>query len=276
MIMRSKIVPVILIMLSSLTCFGQRSATIPKVDFYLDQDRAAIIITYSIEKYQPYERFNVYPVIRKASGEKINANSFSGDISDVSGGPGKKIIWDLAKDNIILDEEIYVELTGERIVMSVVEKNTVTPGQLNLPGKDKGKESKSVKRTALFFESFVFPGWGTSRLTGKNGHFVKGALGYGTLIGSLLMAKKAGDNYDAYKRSSDAAERDELFNEASKNNTLAWVLGGSAAAIWSVDLVSVLAIRERSSAGSASLMKINVGYSLAAGNSHQLNCRINF
>jgi hypothetical protein len=138
------------------------------------------------------------------------------------------------------------------------------------------REIKPVNRTGLFFESLVFPGWGTSRLTRKNGHFVKGALGYGTLIGSLFMTIKASDSYDAYKLSEITSERDVLFNEAKNNNKLAMILAGSAAAIWSVDLVSVLVIKDKSESSLARLINIDVGYNLAAGHSHQLSCRINF
>lgn len=274
--MKSKLVPVLFLILINLTCFGQKSATIGNVDFNFDQDRSLIIITYSIEKYRPDDRFNIYPVVRKSTGEKVNAVSFTGDLIGVTGGPDKRIAWDLAKDNIILDDEIYVEVTGERIVDSVVDG----PGEkLDMGQSSRTKSEKDIKpvnRTGLFFESLAFPGWGTSRLTGKNGHFVKGALGYGTLIGSLLMTIKASDSYDAYRRSEITSERDVLFNEAKNNNKLSMILAGSAAAIWSVDLISVLVIKDKSDSSLARLININVGYNLAAGHSHQLSCRINF
>lgn len=274
--MRSKIFPVIFLILTNFTCFSQKSATIPNVDFYLDPGKSAIIITYSIEKFKPDDRFNIYPVIRKASGEKINAMSMSGDLNGVTGGPGKKIIWDLAKDNIIIDDEIFVELSFEMISPAVVEKPEEKQNLGQLPTTIMQKDMKPANRTALFFQSLAFPGWGTSKLTGKNGHFVKGALGYGALIGSLMMTKKAGDSYDAYKLSDVTSERDNLFNEAVNNNRLSMILAGTAAAIWSVDLISVLAIKDKSVNSATGLFKMNVGYSLASGNSHQISFKVNF
>lgn len=274
--MRIKIIPVLFLFLTSFTCLGQRSATITNVDFYLDQGKSVITITYNIERFNPADRFNIFPVIRKASGEKINAMSFTGDLNNVKGGPGKVINWDLAKDNIIFDDEIYVEVTGERIEPPVVETTVERKDIGKVPETIRQKKSASVNRGALFFQSLAFPGWGTSKLTGKNGHFVKGALGYGALLGSLLMNKKAADSYDAYKLSNTTTERNNLFNEARSNNSMAMILAGSATAIWSVDLISVLAIKDKSANSSVGLLKINLGYSVAAGHSHQFSCKINF
>ena len=61
-----------------------------------------LIIDYNFIKSKSTQRFTVWVEITKSTGEKINAQSFSGDIGDnLQGGENKQIIWDYNKDGII-------------------------------------------------------------------------------------------------------------------------------------------------------------------------------
>ncbi|RLD85884.1 MAG: hypothetical protein DRJ07_02125, partial [Bacteroidetes bacterium] len=77
-----------------------------------------LIIDYNFIKSKSTQRFNVWVEITKSTGEKINAQSFSGDIGDdLKGGENKQIIWDYNKDGIILNDDINVEVFANITVL---------------------------------------------------------------------------------------------------------------------------------------------------------------
>src|ERR1035437_9895743 len=228
--MKSRSFLVLFLFFIDTICYSQGVANIRDIDFSLVGSK--LIITYEIANYHTGDKFNITPEIHKAAGDKINAVSFTGDLKEVSGGPDKKIIWDIEKDNIILDDDIYIVIAGEMIGEPVVNKPVETQKITQVPTVVKQKELKTVSRTVCFFESLIFPGWGSGRLTLKNVHLVKGFFGYGVMIGSLLMASKANASFDDYKSANTSTDRDKYYNEAKKSNTIAKILAGSAAVVW--------------------------------------------
>ena len=272
--MKFKFLLVLVLFFIDILCYCQGVATFRNIDFSVVGGK--LIITYDIINYKTNDKFNIIPEIYKASGEKINALSFTGDLKEVSGGSGKKITWDIGKDNIILDEDIYVVISGEIIGEHIVDKPVETQKVIREPIAVNQKGLKPVNRTACLFESLIFPGWGTSRLTLKNGHFVKGFLGYGALIGSVILGKMANDSYDSYKSAISSTDRDNYFDNANKNSTMSMILASGAAAIWSFDLISVLAVKNKTIGRSSAGISIKIGYSLALENTHQFTCKIKF
>lgn len=253
--------------------YCQKEAKIVHVDFSLVEGK--LIITYDLSDYKSNDRFNIIPEVYKVSGEKLNAASFSGDLNGVNSVSGNRIVWDIEKDNIVLDDEIYVILKGEVINIPpiiTIEKQSPEMGHVS----EKKTGVKPVSRAACFFESLIFPGWGTSRLTLKNWHFVKGILGYGTVISSLIMSKKASESFDAYSIALTPENRDYLFGQMEKRTRASNILLGVAGAVWSVDLINVLAARNRTLSKAYSNIEIKIGYTAGYLNTSQFTCKVSF
>lgn len=88
---------------------SQSLAKVENIDFYADGPK--LVITYDIVKAKPGETFDIWIKIVTASGKEISPITFTGDAeSGITGGPGKKIIWDVEADNVVLDEEFSVEV----------------------------------------------------------------------------------------------------------------------------------------------------------------------
>jgi hypothetical protein len=272
--MRFRFLLIPVLFFTEIICNCQGVATIRNIDFVLVEGK--LIITYDIIDFKPGDRFNILPEIYKSSDVKINAISFTGDLKEVAGGPGKKISWEIGKDNLILDEDIYVIITGEIFNDPVVDKPIETQRVIQEPIAVIQDEMKTVSRAGCFFESIIFPGWGTSRLTLKKGNLVKGFLGYGAIIGSLILNNRANDSYDLYLSTSSSANRDIYYDKSNKNIKISNILAGGAIAIWSIDLISVLAVRNKTIGRNSAAISINIGYTLAVENSRQIICRVKF
>lgn len=95
-----------------LNLFCQTRVTVTKPRLKLSNEN--LIIEYNILNTDPSDLFKVWIEVTNASGFMINAKSLSGDVGeDITGGSNKRILWNLANDNILLDEEIYVEVKAE-------------------------------------------------------------------------------------------------------------------------------------------------------------------
>jgi len=87
----------------------QTSAKMENINFYAEGSK--LVITYDIVKAKPGETFDIWFKIVTASGKEISPITFSGDAeSGIIGGHGKKIIWDVEVDKVVLDEEFSVEV----------------------------------------------------------------------------------------------------------------------------------------------------------------------
>jgi hypothetical protein len=242
--MRATLVIFLFIYLGTPYSNGQSVASIQNVDFQLFENK--LIITYDISNYKYSDKFNITPQIYKVSGEKINAKTISGDLINVLGGPAKKIIWEIEKDNILLNDDIYVIIIGEKI-------EEVKPVLTTA--------AHSVNKGACFFKSLVFPGWGSSRLINKNIHLIKGFLGYGAAIGAIIFNIKANNAYDNYKNMTLYSDvRKEYYDEMKKNNLYSIVFASGAGFIWGLDLITVLAVKPKTSANPSTSSTITIGY----------------
>lgn len=160
------------------------------------------------------------------------------------------------------------------LLLNLKEQESQIPAKKTLP--ENSKSIHQVSRTACFFESLIFPGWGTSRLTLNNNHFLKGVLGYAAVIGSIAYNSASNNSYNDYKNAIDETDRDDNYKKAEKYDKLSKYIAGGAAAIWTVDLLSVFAVKNETLKPKTSAVRIDVGYSMAYSNSHQLVLRLNF
>lgn len=172
-----------------------------------------LIIDYNFIKSKSTQRFNVWVEITKSTGEKINANSLSGDIGDnLQGGENKQIIWDYNKDGIILNDDINIEVFANITVLG--------------PGMSKA-----------MLLSTVFPGLGLTKLNPGKPYWIMGIVGYGLIGASVAMNKKAVQNYNDYLNTEDPNDSEDLYSRSEENDKISKICAYSAIGIWAGNLI---------------------------------------
>jgi hypothetical protein len=199
-------------------------AVVSNVDFKLVNEE--FIITYDIVNSRPGELFLVKVNILTESGKPINAKSFKGDFGkNILGGYGKRIIWEISKDIAFLDDKISVE----------VEAVNQNPRLI-----------KPVSKGKALLLSTLYPGLGSSKITLKGYHLIKGVASYGSLVGSFLYQQKSDRSAHDYDAAVTAADRDKYFNANHDQKQLSKILMYTAGTVWLIDYVTVLASENRS------------------------------
>jgi len=216
----------------------ESKAKIQNVDFQLVNDQ--LVITYNLVNTKPREKFNISVNIFTVAGKEIDAQAFSGDVnSDVSGGYKKKIIWDIQKDIAYIEDEIIVRILAELQNPKIIKP---TP-----------------KGTALLL-STLYPGWGSSKITRKKAHVLKGLLAYGCVAGAVIYNYKAYDNYDKYKNTFEVNESDKLFEDAENQYKLSEAFLYSAVAVWSLEYLNILLAKNRTRTTAGLNNNISIDY----------------
>jgi hypothetical protein len=194
---------------------GQAKSDFTVITNGLELVNENLVITYDIEDFKSKDRFKVWIEVESSSGEIIDAQALSGDIGvNVVGGPGKQILWNLNQDEIILDDDISVEVVAEIILA----RTDVGMGQAVLL-------------------STVYPGWGLSKVSRRKPYLILGALGFGTIAGSVYYKISSDANYDDYLASTIKIERDGFYDDYEQQNQMAMIMGISAGSIWGINLI---------------------------------------
>ncbi|MGD0756760.1 MAG: hypothetical protein ABR927_17050, partial [Bacteroidales bacterium] len=113
--------------------------TLLKLEFYSNQ----LHIAYNIDNKTSIGKFRIEIKINKQNGDPISPKSITGDLGDnIKSGNNKSIIWDLGKDSVYFDENISVEIKGEKHIEalskgSIILMSTAVPGlgQTKISGK---------------------------------------------------------------------------------------------------------------------------------------------
>jgi len=203
-------------------------AQIKNVNFELVNDN--LIITYDIIKYKPGEKFKVWVDVYTALENKIKAKSLTGDVDDdVVGGSRKKIVWDIKKDDIQLDNDIYI------VVSANPQIDAITASSL------KSGSTASMGKWLLL--SSAYPGWGDHKMQlnqrnqrSKKGYWLIGAAAYGLVASSIIFNRTAASRYDDYRVSTDMDKRNDLYSSAVANKQLSAIFITAAVTIWVADL----------------------------------------
>ncbi len=223
--------------------FAQSKARVENVDFNLVDEN--LVITYDIAKSKSGETFNVKVNILTTAGKNISAFALTGDIGPgVSGGEGKKIIWDLNKDNVYIDDEISVEVL-------------IDPA-LAPPMGTPEKSANHVSIGGALLRSAIFPGWGNRYVKGGGAYWLMGIAGYGAVGGAIFMNNKTANTFEDYQASDVASERDQLFEDAQNYQSNQNALMYTAAAIWAIDLIWTGI--QAGNANKRAAAKVDVGY----------------
>jgi hypothetical protein len=209
-------------------CLAQTDFRVSDPQLELSGNR--ILISYDILNSSETDRFNIDIDIRDSAGNLISAHTLEGDVGgSVTGGSNKEIYWDFQADRIVMNGDIYVNLSAE----------ILPPGAAPATGSPGGTASSGFSRTGLVVQSLALPGLGLSRVKQKP-HWIKGVAGYGCIAGAVIMNRSAVSTYEEFQSSQDIEDADDLLAKASRQDNLSEVFGYAALGIWVSDLVWTL------------------------------------
>ena len=253
----------VLLILFPFTHFCQTRVNITKPRLELSDEN--LIIEYDILSADPSDLFKVWIEVTNASGIKINALSLSGDVGeDISGGSNKRILWNLEKDGISLDKEIFVEVIAEKKKLPEVQKEII-PIETT-PTTDVNKISKGN----MVLSSTVLPGWGLSKVRQGKPYWLLGVAGYSCIAGSVILNRSAILTHDDYRGSLDADESITLYDKSVRQDNISEYLGYTAAGIWAVSLIWTIATSTVSQ-DLSDIQRFN-NISIQPGYNHKMNC----
>lgn len=196
-------------------------------------------ITYDILNSHPSDEIDISVLIRDEDGDEIDAKSFDGDIGVIKdGGYNMHIAWDLGKDQIIMDADIFINVIAEIIVSEYSIKNsemeTRSEDIRDTPSYNDAE--KSYSRGGVILLSLALPGLGLSRVTG-NPHWIRGVVGYGSIAGAIVLNKQAIKTYDSFTNAKSIESANSLLAESTSQDNLSEALAYTAAGIWVLDII---------------------------------------
>ena len=206
------LIPTLLIFSSEL--FSQSFLiTEPKLEF----DGYKLSITYDLVSKGQADIFNIWVEIRNQTGAPIRAYSFKGEFGDsIKPGSGKIITWAPEEDAMFLNEDISVELKGEKYV-------------------------RSFNKGSMILSSTLVPGLGQTKIKNGKPWWLTSIPAYGALAGGFIFHKKYTDTYNAYLKATDAVERSDLFDQSQKQKNLSGALFITSAVVWVSNIIWVAA-----------------------------------
>jgi len=238
-------------------CQAQTKAEIKNIDFNVVND--SLIVTYDLLKAKINERFNVVLVVKTVTGKTYDPVALSGDVgNNIAGGKGKRIVWDVGKDKVLVNDEIFVQVLATPVPPEIAATPVQEPPKETVSEKPKEPEQKPRSEEKVYSKgaaialSAVLPGLGITKLRDGGPYWLIGIATYGCAIAGVVLNLSSSSSYNQYKNATDYSERDKYYNAAvSQNNTgntLLWVAGG----LWVADLIVTAVIPA----------KLKFGYSL--------------
>lgn len=187
-----------------------------------------LIVTYEIVNYKPEEVFNIELVVLSASGKKLNVKSVKGAIGKgIIGGYEKKIEWDLAKDNVYLDENVEIKISAEPYI--------------NLGYYNYG---------SLMLSSTLLPGLGLSKIDRGKPYWLMLVVGYGSVAASLVSLQLTKTNYDNYLNEMDLTKRAEYHDLSVQYDKTTKIFVATAIGTWLINYAWLTIKWNRSYTGS--------------------------
>jgi hypothetical protein len=238
------------------TLKSQTKAEIANVDFIIRND--TLVITYDLLKTKSSERFSISLDIRSVGGRVFLPKSLTGDIgNDIPGGKGKKILWAILTDNAIIDDEIFVEVKASPAITpsaGIPPGETNTVQQTQAPASGSGSETtRTCSKGGAIALSAIFPGIGITRQKQGGAYWLMGVATYGALIGGTILHMTANSNYDKYKESTTASDRDKYYDNAVGQARTGNILYIAAAGIWIADMIWTIATPNHRKTGGISM-----------------------
>ena len=189
----------------------------PKVEF----DGYKLFITYDLVDKGQSDIFYIWVEIRNQVGNPVRAYSFKGEVGDsIKPGINKEITWIPEDDAIFLDEDVTVEIVGEKYV-------------------------RSFSRSKVLLQSTIIPGLGQSRVKSGSPWWLISIPAYGALAGGLIMHQKYINTYNNYKSESEPIERQDLYDKSQNQKNISSALLITSAIVWGGNLVWISVIPSR-------------------------------
>ncbi len=186
--------------------------TEPKLQF----DGHKLSITYDLITKGKSDLFSIWVEIRDQDGDPIRAYSYRGEFGDsIKPGNNKIITWVPEEDAFFLDEDVTVELKGELY-------------------------ERSFNKGTMVALSAVVPGLGQTKIKEKP-WWLASIPAYGALAGGVIYNMKFADTYDAYHKTLDGIERDDLWAKAQQERNISGALFIGAAVVGAANLVWIAA-----------------------------------
>jgi hypothetical protein len=226
-------------------------------DFTISQpiiqfDGNELTISYNLISKSLTGKAYLWVDISKKNGERISANSLSGDIGEIKVTDGnKKIVWLPEKDSIFLNEEIYIELKAEKYI-------------------------KSFRKGTSMLASIIFPGWGQTKISKGKPYWLIGVVTYSGLGGGFIAYQNYLKTFEKYKIEEDPQKRADLSDKAQKQLNLSSALFISAASIWSANVLWVGFTPNKYKPLQTVKISLNPIYYPNTGNPVLLSAKINF
>jgi len=221
------IILIFLFQTSRLFCQSDFEVSSPRLFFAENR----LTIEYDILNSVQKNIFTVWVVITDNTGNSLDPVSLSGDVGEIiPGGMNKIVTWDIEKDKVLLNQEIFVEVRIEDITPRVKKKeifldNTTTP----------------FKKGGLIFTSTLLPGTGLTKINYGKPFWLIGITGYGCIATSVIYNKKAADNYKSYIDSYDLIESSDFYDKSQGQDRSSKIMAYTAIGIWVADLIWVTA-----------------------------------
>lgn len=197
---------------------AQSSGRIGEVDFFVRND--SMFIDYAIEEAGKRDLFEVSIKLISKSGKEFFPAAIIGDIGKgVTGGKGKRAIWALETDRVLLNEEVSVEVSAMRLT----------------------EITTHVSRGKAMLLSAIVPGLGIQKLRQGGAWWLFSVGVYGCLAGSLVSDQLAKENYRKYETSMVTDERNSLHSTVIQQQNISRGLIYTAGALWLGNMIWTLA-----------------------------------
>ncbi|MFH1297512.1 MAG: hypothetical protein ABIJ04_09600, partial [Bacteroidota bacterium] len=161
----------------------------------------------------------------------------------IAGGKGKQIVWAITKDNLFIDEEIYVELRatpmGAQQTEPAVarEEPKVTKEPEYASKQPRQYVSKTYSKGGAIALSAIMPGLGITKQKEGGAYWLLGLATYGAAAGGVVFHVLANNSYNNYKDATTSIDRNVYFESATSKANIRDILFYSAAGIWVVNMV---------------------------------------
>jgi hypothetical protein len=204
-----------------ISTYAQESFTISKPNLQFLNN--VLTVRYDISGCQIGETLNIRLIILNSDGDTIKPVSVSGDIGkNITCGTGKSIRWDVTRDNISINDNIDIMVSGEKITAKPVP--SVSSEDLR-PGK-----------TNLILSSLIVPGLGQKKASGKTAYLVFSGIVYGAGAASAYCNVRSATLKDQYLAAT-GTERDQFYAKWEKNYNMSKYLAIGAAGAWVVNII---------------------------------------
>jgi hypothetical protein len=210
-----------------------------------------LTVKYDITGCGTGDYINIRLIVLNAKGDTIKPAYVTGDIgSRVNCGFGKKIEWNVARDNVFVDEDFDIQVTGKPVVREM-------PAYI--------QPQKTLPRGNILLSSALVPGLGQKKASGKGGYLAFSGLVYGAGGASLASYLIYKNVYNDYKAAS-GTERDDLFTRSENLFDLSQYMLYSAVGLWAVNMIwsAAIPIKETSNMKVGLIRLPESGYLISA------------